>query len=174
VVKKITLNGKMENRMKAILAQRGMTPVDLAYAIDYHPSTVIRFCSTEQGGVNLVVIGKICEVLGIQPGDIFVYAPDQEPNSLDPEMGEFAVWLLAQAERGDHIGDLAQATLEQLEAGKPVPIYSNARKTWRRYLAGFGPRAVEAGQAAWKEWMQVSKGGSRFKAARQERISSLE
>ncbi len=78
VKSKISVKGKIKNRIKVILAERDMTIRDLAEAVTYHYTTMQRFCSGEQDNVNLPIVAKICEVLGIQPGDIFVYVPPQE------------------------------------------------------------------------------------------------
>jgi DNA-binding Xre family transcriptional regulator len=52
-----------------------MSIKDLADLVDYHYTTMQRFCSGKYQNINLPIIAKICEVLGIQPGDILVYVP---------------------------------------------------------------------------------------------------
>jgi DNA-binding Xre family transcriptional regulator len=86
---KITLNGKIVNRMKLILAQRGMTIKDLAEAIDHSYPIVVSFCRTNQDTANLVVMAKVCELLGLQPGDIFIY--EAKPSAPSPDI-EASTW----------------------------------------------------------------------------------
>lgn len=81
VKSKITVRGKIKNRMKVILADRDMTIKDLAKLTDYYYTTIQRFCSSERENVNLLILAKVCEVLNIQPGDVFVYIPPQEAPS---------------------------------------------------------------------------------------------
>jgi DNA-binding Xre family transcriptional regulator len=76
VKSKISVDGKCKNRMAIILAERGMSVRDLADVANYHYTTIHRFCSGKQDNVNLIVVAKVCEVLGIQPGDIFGYVPN--------------------------------------------------------------------------------------------------
>jgi len=78
VKSKISVEGKIKNRMNIILAERDMSVKDLAESVAYHYTTLHRFCSGQQDNINLPILAKVCEVLGIQPGDIFVYIPPQE------------------------------------------------------------------------------------------------
>jgi putative transcriptional regulator len=72
---KILVRGTIKNRINVILAERDMSIKDLANLVDYHYTTMQRFCSGKYQNINLPIIAKICEVMGIQPGDILVYVP---------------------------------------------------------------------------------------------------
>lgn len=70
--------GRIKNRMKVLLAEREMSIKDFSEAAGFHYTTAQRFCSGEQQNVSLPIAAKVCEVLGVQMGDIFVYVSEDE------------------------------------------------------------------------------------------------
>ena len=68
--------GQIKNRLKVILAERDMNVKQLSEASGVHYTTARRAVRSTKNA-NWAVIGKICQTLGIQPGDIFIYIPDE-------------------------------------------------------------------------------------------------
>lgn len=69
----------IKNRLKVLLAERDMNISELAEATGLHYTTVYRFASDKAASIHKPTLGKICEVLKVQPGDIFIHQPDQPP-----------------------------------------------------------------------------------------------
>jgi DNA-binding Xre family transcriptional regulator len=132
---KITLNSKIVNRMRIILRERGMTIKDLARETDHYYPLVVRFCSADQEAANLFIMAKVCEVLGIQPGDIFTYEANQPAPLPSLEMGEFATWLPAQADRGDPVGKLVRDILGKIKDPDPWAPLPRTRKRMGRPMS---------------------------------------
>lgn len=70
---------RTKNRLKVLLAERGMSIRQLANAAGLHYTTVRRFANDEATLIHKDILNTICTTLRVQPGDIFVYLPDQPP-----------------------------------------------------------------------------------------------
>lgn len=68
----------IRNRLRVILAERRMTMADLADRAGLHYTTVNRFEKDDTVNIAKPTLNAICQALGVQPGDIFVYVPDEE------------------------------------------------------------------------------------------------
>ena len=66
-------------RLKAVMADREMTYLDLAKATGLHRVTVNKFVNTFEMPRRLDrnTLEKFCRVLNCQPGDLLRYAPDE-------------------------------------------------------------------------------------------------
>jgi DNA-binding Xre family transcriptional regulator len=59
------------NRLWKILIDRGMTKEQLRLKAGLSPTTIAAMGKGE--GISPKVLGRICEALGVQPGDIMEY-----------------------------------------------------------------------------------------------------
>lgn len=67
----------IKNRLKVILAERDMNLIQLAELAGIHRTSLYRFASDETTLVHKGTLDKVCATLGVQPGDIFVYRPEE-------------------------------------------------------------------------------------------------
>lgn len=80
----------VKNRLRVILAERDMNLSQLAELAGIHNTTMYRFASDEITSIHKATLDRVCEVLGVQPGDIFVYRPGDLRSQLsDPLAGQF-------------------------------------------------------------------------------------
>jgi DNA-binding Xre family transcriptional regulator len=169
---KITINGQLKNRMRDILTERGITIKALAALMGYYYTPVWRFCVSDQESANLLIMAKVCEVLGIQPGDIFIYEPNQPSDFTDLKMGEFAAWLLEQAGRDDLVGNLAENLIQKLKQADPlIPLHSTVKQDWQDYPPFDDHRT--AFQVTWKEWTRNKRRQTRYRNTSRKRFRSL-
>lgn len=70
----------IKNRLKVLLAEREMNLSDLAELADIHYTTMRRFAGDEITSIHKGTLDKVCAVLNVQPGDIFVYLPAPQSN----------------------------------------------------------------------------------------------
>lgn len=67
----------IKSRLKILLAERDMTLRDLSRATGMHYTSINRF---EKDGRTFIARGTldaVCKALNVQPGDIFVYLPEE-------------------------------------------------------------------------------------------------
>ncbi len=65
------------NKLWKILIDRGMTKEQLRLSAGLSPTTVAAMGKGE--GISPKVLSRICEALGVQPGDIMEYESDSPP-----------------------------------------------------------------------------------------------
>lgn len=68
--------GVSYNRMWKLLIDRKMSKADLRKAADIAPNTMTKLRRDEP--VNLAILGRVCEVLQCDFGDIIEFVPNQE------------------------------------------------------------------------------------------------
>lgn len=66
----------IKNRLKIVLAERDMNMSDLAELTGIHYTTIRRFAGDEIVSIHKATLSRICAVLALQPGDLFIYVPD--------------------------------------------------------------------------------------------------
>ena len=66
----------IKNRLKILLAERDMNLSDLAETAGIHYTTLRRFAGDGLTSIHKDTLEKICAVLDVQPGDVFVYKKD--------------------------------------------------------------------------------------------------
>ncbi|MCM1569134.1 MAG: helix-turn-helix transcriptional regulator [Roseburia sp.] len=66
------------NRMWKLLVDKKMSKADLRKAADIAPNTMTKLRRDE--AVNLAILGRICNVLGCDFGDIMEYVPESNMN----------------------------------------------------------------------------------------------
>lgn len=76
-VAKDLAEGQIENQIKILLAERDWNMKDLERATGLEYTTIRRFCDKRSQNINKPVLSVICNALNCQPGDIFVYVPDE-------------------------------------------------------------------------------------------------
>ena len=67
------------NKLWKILVDKKMSKADLRRAADIAPNTMTKLCRDEP--VTLAILGKICNLLGCDYGDIMSYIPDRNDES---------------------------------------------------------------------------------------------
>jgi putative transcriptional regulator len=67
----------IKNRLRVVLAERGSNLNQLADSIDVHYTSLWRFAQDETGTINKDTLDLVCQALEVQPGDIFVYVPEE-------------------------------------------------------------------------------------------------
>lgn len=60
-----------------LLAQRGMTMVELSTRIGIHQNNLSKLRTGEIAFIRLETLAKLCEILQCQPGDLLTYIPDK-------------------------------------------------------------------------------------------------
>jgi putative transcriptional regulator len=65
----------IENRLRVLLAERKMNMRQLAELTGVQYTTIRRFAGDEITSIHKKTLEKVCAALGVQPGDIFVYRP---------------------------------------------------------------------------------------------------
>lgn len=68
----------IKNRLKVLVAERDMSLRQLAQEAGLHYTTVYRFSQDDQGLISKDTLDAVCRVLGVVPGDIFIYEPEEE------------------------------------------------------------------------------------------------
>jgi DNA-binding Xre family transcriptional regulator len=58
-------------RLDEILKEMGTTPRPFARANGLNYVTILRICRNENQGITLDIISRLCEVLEVEPGDLF-------------------------------------------------------------------------------------------------------
>jgi putative transcriptional regulator len=66
------------NKLWKLLVDKKMSKADLRKAADVAPNTMTKLRRDEP--VTLAILGKICNVLECDYGDIMTYVPDAEDN----------------------------------------------------------------------------------------------
>ena len=66
------------NKLWKLLVDKKMSKADLRKAADVAPNTMTKLRRDEP--VTLAILGKICNVLRCDYGDIMTYVPDEEDN----------------------------------------------------------------------------------------------
>ena len=66
------------NKLWKLLVDKKMSKADLRKAADVAPKTMTKLRRDEP--VTLAILGKICNVLRCDYGDIMTYVPDEEDN----------------------------------------------------------------------------------------------
>ena len=66
------------NKLWKLLVDKKMSKADLRRAADLAPNTMTKLRRDEP--VTLAILGKICNVLECDYGDIMTYVPDAEDN----------------------------------------------------------------------------------------------
>ncbi len=66
------------NKLWKLLVDKKMSKADLRKAADVAPNTMTKLRRDEP--VTLAILGKICNVLECDYGDIMTYVPDAENN----------------------------------------------------------------------------------------------
>ena len=66
----------IKNRLRVVLAEHGTNLTQLSRDLKRHRTTLQRFTREDRKTINAVVLNEICEFLNVQPGDIFIYEPD--------------------------------------------------------------------------------------------------
>ncbi|MBR4867366.1 MAG: helix-turn-helix transcriptional regulator [Clostridia bacterium] len=66
------------NKLWKLLVDKKMSKADLRKAADVAPNTMTKLRRDEP--VTLAILGKICNVLECDYGDIMTYVPDVEDN----------------------------------------------------------------------------------------------
>ena len=66
------------NKLWKLLVDKKMSKADLRKAADVAPNTMTKLRRDEP--VTLAILGKICNVLECDYGDIMTYVPDAEEN----------------------------------------------------------------------------------------------
>ena len=66
------------NKLWKLLVDKNMSKADLRKAADVAPNTMTKLRRDEP--VTLAILGKICNVLECDYGDIMTYVPDAENN----------------------------------------------------------------------------------------------
>lgn len=64
------------NRMWKLLVDKKMSKADLRKAADIAPNTMTKLRRDE--AVNISILGRICDALGCDFGDIIEYIPDDK------------------------------------------------------------------------------------------------
>lgn len=68
--------GKIESKLSAILGERRLKIADLERGAKISYSAAHAMYYGENKMVRLDVLAKVCEFLDVQPGDIYVYVPE--------------------------------------------------------------------------------------------------
>ena len=66
------------NRMWKLLVDKKMSKADLRTAADIAPTTMTKLRRDEP--VNLAILGRICDVLKCDYGDLMQYVPEENTN----------------------------------------------------------------------------------------------
>ena len=66
------------NRMWKLLVDKKMSKADLRKAADIAPNTMTKLRRDEP--VNLAILGRICDVLKCDYGDLMQYVPEENTN----------------------------------------------------------------------------------------------
>lgn len=67
----------IKNNLKHILVDRNMSLAKLAREAGIHYTTLYNFAQDETTSIHKETLDRVCETLGIHPGDIFIYVPEE-------------------------------------------------------------------------------------------------
>lgn len=67
----------IKNQLKHILVDENMSLLELSKRADVHYTTLYNFAQDETKTIHKETLDKVCQTLGVQPGDIFVYMPEE-------------------------------------------------------------------------------------------------
>lgn len=65
-------------RLKEILNEKGLSERKLAEMTHIRPNTINDICRNQIQRLHVDVIEKICNALGVKPGDWIIYISDKE------------------------------------------------------------------------------------------------
>jgi len=68
--------------LDVMLAKRKMTSLELAQRIDMTPANLSILKTGKAKAVRMSTMNAICKVLDCQPGDLFVYTPEEDDDEL--------------------------------------------------------------------------------------------
>ncbi|MCA9925264.1 MAG: helix-turn-helix transcriptional regulator [Anaerolineales bacterium] len=68
----------IKNNLRHLLIDRDMSIRQLSEEIGITYSMVYNFAMMKQRSVSFSVLATICDKLGVQPGDILIYEPDEK------------------------------------------------------------------------------------------------
>ena len=68
----------IKSRLRVLLAEHEMLQRDLAYVADIRLPTISDMCTNKSKHISVDTLNKMCKVFNCQPGDLFVYIPDEE------------------------------------------------------------------------------------------------
>ncbi len=68
----------IDNRLSEIMGRQRVNVSDLARRTGVTRNTVAKLYHGEAQQVDLRVLDRVCWALGVQPGDLLVYEPDEE------------------------------------------------------------------------------------------------
>ena len=74
----------IKNRLRVVLAERDMNLSQLAELAGIHHTTMYRFASDEITSIHKNTLDRVCHVLNVQPGDIFIYRAAEPTNANNP------------------------------------------------------------------------------------------
>ena len=66
------------NRKRKLLVDKKMSKADLRKVADIAPNTMTKLCRDEP--VNLAILGRVCDVLNCDYGDLMQYVPEENTN----------------------------------------------------------------------------------------------
>ena len=72
----IDMTGTVRLRVSQLLKERGMTVADLAKKTGMSYNTVLALTRDASDRFDRGTIAKLCKALGVQPGDLIVYDPN--------------------------------------------------------------------------------------------------
>ncbi len=67
----------IKNKLLVILAEKEMNIKQLAELADIRYATLHAFAKNKTQSADYTVLNKICKTLGVIPGDILKYIPDE-------------------------------------------------------------------------------------------------
>lgn len=67
-------------KLNQIMFDRGLKPRDLIEATGFHPNTISKLRNLREMPDRLEkeTLNALCKALGVQPGDLLVFEPDEE------------------------------------------------------------------------------------------------
>jgi putative transcriptional regulator len=68
----------IKNNLKMILADREISINKLAELTGIRYATLHAFVKQRVSSINVEVLDKVCEVLGLMPADFIIYIPNNE------------------------------------------------------------------------------------------------
>ena len=73
----------IKNKLRHVLLDKDMTQAQLIELLEekrgkFSRTSLVRFMDEEKPTVNLPLLDDICELLGVQPGEILVYEAEQQ------------------------------------------------------------------------------------------------
>ncbi len=68
----------IENRLSEVMGRRRISISELGRRAGVTRNTVARLYHGQTRQIDLVVLRRLCEALGVTPGDVLVYMPDEQ------------------------------------------------------------------------------------------------